>query len=189
MNLEKPAKAPAPPSWPSRVKRTKRQTSSRIGIRNWTTICFAGLSACWSISTTAPLVGQLLDQRGGLRRRTSGRRRTVRGHPWCRPPPASPDVEQGRQLDLLVLGQLFDPAQRHPFAARGGLDLAEQGEEEDRQGERGEDQHRVDRVLGEPATHRCRDVAHTAGDVAELDLRAFQPQTLTVGACHSSASS
>ena len=46
---------PAPPSAPIRVNSANRQTSSRIGSRNWTRIALTGLPDCWSTSTTAPL--------------------------------------------------------------------------------------------------------------------------------------
>jgi hypothetical protein len=46
---------PAAPSPPSRVKSENRQTSSRIGMRNWTMIVFVPLPDCWSTATVAPL--------------------------------------------------------------------------------------------------------------------------------------
>ena len=52
----KAEKAPMPPEsspdW--RMKKEKRQTSSRIGIRNWTTITRADLPDCGSICTRVP---------------------------------------------------------------------------------------------------------------------------------------
>jgi hypothetical protein len=54
VNWENAAMPPAPPSPPSRVNRENRQTSSRIGIRNWTMIAFVGLPDCWSTVTEAP---------------------------------------------------------------------------------------------------------------------------------------
>ncbi len=53
-NCEKPAMPPAAPSVPSRMNSEKRQTSSRIGIRNWTMIALVPLPDCWSTATVAP---------------------------------------------------------------------------------------------------------------------------------------
>ena len=47
VNCEKPAMPPAaPPSPPRRMNSENRQTSSRIGIRNWTMIVFVPLPDC-----------------------------------------------------------------------------------------------------------------------------------------------
>ncbi len=63
----------AAPSAPRRMNSEKRQTSSRIGIRNWTMIVFVPLPDCWSTLTIAPPRFEFVDAAAGSARPRPGR--------------------------------------------------------------------------------------------------------------------
>ena len=127
-----------------------RHTSSRIGIRNWTTIVFVALPDCWSTVTVAPpaassrgellrlraggRVGgpQLLGAAGGRWSPSASRRGAAgaaspprRSRSGRRPPCATSTRCRGRAAPRsrsAVLGELLHRAERHLRAGAARLD-------------------------------------------------------------------
>ncbi len=120
----------------------------------------SGFQACCLTSTIAPPRAKRAQEVVGLgvRGRVGGPQHlpALRGHH-----DAGVLVEQRRGVDLAVLSELDDRAERG-LAARGlGSDRAQQGEERDRQEQRGEQQQGRERVAQRDLHHRLAEVADT----------------------------
>ncbi len=170
VKFENEAMPPDPSSSPSRVNSAKRQTSSRIGIRNWIRICFSGLARLLVDRDACAAGRQRAEQALGLRVR-----RGV-GGPERQPVLGVGDdarvvVEQHRAGDLVVARQRDERGQLGLLAGRFRPDVVEQREEDDGQGDRGDRQRHGEQVLAQDTQH-AREHRNLAVSSAGLERRA-----------------